>query len=168
MNALKKFSLSNSPSKLHNAIPGVGFGMWKVDKSACSDLVFGAIQSGYRHLDCAADYGNEKEVGEGIKKAIDAGLVKREDLWVTSKLWNTYHEPQHVIPACKKSLNDLGLDYLDLYLIHFPISLKYVPFDVRYPPEWFHTPEAVSTLFRKLLCVLLLIPTYFRQILAWN
>ena len=147
MNALKKFTLSNSPSKLNNAIPGVGFGMWKVPKDACPDLVVGAIQAGYRHLDCAADYGNEKEVGEGIKKAIDAGLVKREDLWITSKLWNTYHEPKHVIPACKKSLNDLGLDYLDLYLIHFPISLKYVPFDVRYPPEWFFDPKAVSTFF---------------------
>jgi len=144
MNALKKFTLSNSPSKLNNVIPGVGFGMWKVPKDVCPDLVVGAIQAGYRHLDCAADYGNEKEVGEGIKQAIDAGLVKREDLWITSKLWNTYHEPKHVIPACKKSLNDLGLDYLDLYLIHFPISLKYVPFDVRYPPEWFFDPKAAN------------------------
>ena len=121
MNALKKFTLSNSPSKLNNVIPGVGFGMWKVPKDVCPDLVVGAIQAGYRHLDCAADYGNEKEVGEGIKKAIDAGLVKREDLWITSKLWNTYHSPDHVEEACRKSLDDLKLEYFDLYLIHFPI-----------------------------------------------
>ena len=80
------------------------------------------------------------QVGQGIKRAIDAGVCKREDLFVTSKLWNTFHAPEHVVAACKKSLDDLGLDYLDLYLIHFPISLKYVPFDVRYPPEWINDP----------------------------
>ena len=101
-----------------------------------------AIRFGYRHFDCASDYGNEKEVGKGIKKAIDAGLVSRQDLWVTSKLWNTYHEPEHVKAACLRSLSDLGLDYLDLYLIHFPISLKFVPFEKRYPPEWIYDPEA--------------------------
>lgn len=124
------------------AIPAVGFGCWKVPKDVCENVVFKAIEIGYRHIDCAADYGNEKEVGLGIKKAISSGLVKREDLWITSKLWNTFHEPQYVKPACQKSLSDLGLEYLDLYLIHFPISLKYVPFDVRYPPEWFHDPNA--------------------------
>ena len=86
--------------------------------------------------------GNESEVGEGIARAIQSGNVTREELWVTSKLWNTYHEPQHVRSACKKTLTDLGLEYLDLYLIHFPISLKYVPFEKRYPPEWFYDPDA--------------------------
>lgn len=75
-------------------------------------------------------------MGAGIKKAIDAGICKREDLFITSKLWNTYHRKENVEAACKKSLSDLGLDYLDLYLIHFPISLKYVPIEQRYPPEW--------------------------------
>ena len=82
------------------------------------------------------------QVGEGIKRALDAGVCKREDLFITSKLWNTFHASEHVPAACKKSLTDLGLDYLDLYLIHFPISLKYVPFDIRYPPEWIHDPES--------------------------
>jgi len=99
---------------------------------------------GYRHLDCACDYGNEAEVGQGIRRAIDEGLVTREELWVTSKLWNTYHAREHVQPACERTLSDLGLDYVDLYLVHFPIALKYVPFETRYPPEWVHEPSAAD------------------------
>lgn len=63
-------------------------------------------------------------------------------MFVTSKLWNTCHRKEHVLAACKKSLADLGLEYLDLYLIHFPISLKFVPFETRYPAEWIHDPAA--------------------------
>ena len=77
-------------------------------------------------LDCACDYGNEKEVGEGIRAALDAGTCTREDLWVTSKLWNTFHAKEHVEAALRRSLEDLQLEYLDLYLIHFPIPLKSV------------------------------------------
>ncbi len=116
--------------------------MWKVDKPAVPGLVTEAIRAGYRHFDSAADYGNEKETGEGIRAAIDAGLCRREDLWVTSKLWNTYHARDHVRHACERSLADLGLDTLDLYLIHFPIALNYVPFEERYPPEWIFDPSA--------------------------
>ncbi len=123
-------------------LPAVGFGLWKIDKPDTADLVHAAIEAGYRHLDSAADYGNEKEAGEGIKSALAAGLCQREDLCVTSKLWNTFHRPEHVRAACEKTLSDLGLDYLDLYLIHFPIALKFVDFDVRYPPEWFFDPDA--------------------------
>ena len=85
-----------------------------------------------------------QQVGEGIKRAIDGGVCQRKDLFITSKLWNTFHAPEHVEAACRKSLTDLGLEYLDLYLIHFPISLKYVPFDVRYPPEWIYDPHAME------------------------
>jgi D-xylose reductase len=123
-------------------LPAVGFGLWKIDKPDTAGLVHAAIEAGYRHLDSAADYGNEKEAGEGIKSALAAGLCQREELWVTSKLWNTYHRPEHVRAACEKTLSDLGLDYLDLYLIHFPIALKFVDFDVRYPSEWFFDPDA--------------------------
>ena len=123
-------------------LPAVGFGLWKIDKPDTANLVHAAVEAGYRHLDSAADYGNEKEAGEGIKSALAAGLCQREELWVTSKLWNTYHRPEHVRAACEKTLSDLGLDYLDLYLIHFPIALKFVDFDERYPPEWFFDPDA--------------------------
>jgi D-xylose reductase len=102
-------------------------------------LVREAVRVGYRHLDSACDYGNEPAVGEGIRLALADGL-KRDELWVTSKLWNTYHAPEHVRPACERTLRDLGLSHLDLYLVHFPIALAFVPFEERYPPGWFHDP----------------------------
>lgn len=123
-------------------MPAVGLGTWKAAPGVVASAVEDAIKAGYRHIDGACDYGNEHEVGAGIKAAITSGVCKREDLWVTSKLWNTYHKKEHVEAACRKSLTDLGLDYLDLYLIHFPISLKFVPFETRYPPEWVHDPSA--------------------------
>lgn len=123
-------------------MPTVGLGLWKIEREQVAHVVKQAIQIGYRHLDSAADYGNEVEVGHGIKQALDEGLCKREDLWITSKLWNTFHATEHVEQACDKTLADLGVEYLDLYLIHFPISLQYVPIATRYPPEWIFDPEA--------------------------
>ncbi len=123
-------------------LPSAGLGVWKIDPSEVGAVVSTAIELGYRHLDCACDYGNEEGVGDGIRDAIESGVCSREDLWVTSKLWNTYHAPEHVRPAFQKSLDDLGLDYLDLYLIHFPISLMYVPIESRYPPGWIFDPDA--------------------------
>ena len=125
-----------------NSMPVVGLGLWKIDPANVAQAVYDAIKAGYRHLDSAADYGNEAEVGEGIKRAIDDGLCTREELWVTSKLWNTFHREEYVAAACRKSLDDLGLDYFDLYLVHFPIALKYVDFADRYPPEWLFDPSA--------------------------
>lgn len=142
--------MTNRPSPLAleladgGRFPTIGLGTWKIPKSDAPELVQAAIRAGYRHLDCACDYGNEREVGEGIAAALRDGLCRREDLWVTSKLWNTYHEPKHVRAACERSLRDLGLRELDLYLVHFPIALEFVPFDVRYPPEWFHDPKAAK------------------------
>jgi D-xylose reductase len=118
------------------SIPQVGFGLWKIATEVCADAVYQAIKVGYRHLDSACDYGNEKEVGKGIKRAIEDGLCTREELWITSKLWNTYHRKEHVKPALERSLSDLQLDYLDLYMIHFPIAQPFVDFEERYPPEW--------------------------------
>ncbi len=86
--------------------------------------VITAIEAGYRHIDGAHFYGNEAEYGAGIKAKIGDGTVKREDLFVVSKLWGNAHHPDCVLPAIKKTLADLGLEYLDLYLIHWPIGLQ--------------------------------------------
>uniref|UniRef100_A0A0J6FLX2 D-xylose reductase [NAD(P)H] n=1 Tax=Coccidioides posadasii RMSCC 3488 TaxID=454284 RepID=A0A0J6FLX2_COCPO len=115
-------------------MPLVGFGLWKVNNDTCAEQVYNAIKVGYRCFDGACDYGNEVEAGQGVARAIKDGLVKREDLFLVSKLWNTFHDPEHVEPICKKQLADWGIDYFDLYLIHFPIALKYVDPSVRYPP----------------------------------
>jgi len=133
--------MSENISVKQDAMPAVGFGLWKIDKSDTAGMVCQAIKAGYRHLDSAADYGNEAEVGDGIRQAIEQGLCTRQDLWLTSKLWNTFHRPEHVREACEKTLADLGVDYLDLYLVHFPIALKYVPIGERYPPEWIFNPD---------------------------
>jgi D-xylose reductase len=125
-----------------DALPAVGLGLWKIPPPDTAALVETAIRTGYRHLDAACDYGNEAEAGAGVRAALAAGACRREDLWITSKLWNTYHRAEHVRPACERTLRDLGVDYLDLYLIHFPIALEYVAPEVRYPPEWFFDPKA--------------------------
>ena len=122
--------------------PAVGLGLWKIDRADTAGMVEEALRVGYRHLDSACDYGNEVEAGVGIRSSLAAGVCRREDLWVTSKLWNTYHDPRHVRAAAERTLVDLGLDHLDLYLVHFPIAQRFVPFDVRYPPGWIHDPTA--------------------------
>ncbi len=123
-------------------MPPVGFGLWKIPREDTAATVVEAVRAGYRHFDSAADYANETEAGKGIAQAIADGLVTRDDLWVTSKLWNTFHAGEHVEEACRKTLSDLGLDCLDLYLVHFPIALEYVPIDERYPPEWLNNPAS--------------------------
>ena len=123
-------------------MPAIWLGLWKIARDDTAEMVCSAIAEGYRHLDSAADYGNEAEVGEGLQAALSDGLVRREDLWITSKLWNTFHRPEHVRAACERTLKDLRLSELDLYLIHFPIALQYVDFDTRYPPEWIADPAA--------------------------
>jgi len=118
-------------------MPLVGFGLWKVTKASCADTVYEAIKVGYRLFDGAGDYGNEKEAGEGVNRALKDGLVKREELFITSKLWNTFHSKEVVKDMAKKQLGLWGIDYFDLFLIHFPIALEYVEPSHRYPPEWF-------------------------------
>lgn len=107
--------------------PVIGLGTWQSKPGEVEAAVVAALEAGYSHIDCAYIYGNEKEVGKGIHSVVSSGKVKREDLFITSKLWNTRHNPADVKPSLKESLENLGLDYLDLYLIHWPISFKAGP-----------------------------------------
>ena len=102
-------------------IPAVGYGTFRVkDSDELAEKVTLAIKEGYRHIDTAHIYGNEESVGRGIKKAIDEGLVTREELFVTSKVWNDGLTYDETIEAYEESIQKLGLDYLDLYIIHWP------------------------------------------------
>jgi alcohol dehydrogenase (NADP+) len=110
-------------------IPATGLGTFGSDRFTGEDIaaaVMGAAEVGYRHFDCASVYANEHLIGHSFRK-IMAGGLKREDLWVTSKLWNDKHGEGDVIPACKKTLADLRLDYLDLYLVHWPFPNFHAP-----------------------------------------
>ncbi|KAJ5654948.1 dihydrodiol dehydrogenase [Penicillium lividum] len=101
-------------------IPPLGLGTWQLPKDKAAGIVQLALENGYRHVDAALVYGNEKEVGQGIA----AAKIPRSSLWVTSKLWNDAHKPAAVRPALEKTLHDLGIEYLDLYLVHWPIAFK--------------------------------------------
>jgi alcohol dehydrogenase (NADP+) len=122
--AVPKARLSNG-----NEIPMVGlgtFGSDHVSGEAIAEAVVGAAEVGYRHFDCASVYGNEDLIGDALKRVMASG-VAREDLWITSKLWNDKHAEEDVIPSFQKSLNDLQLDYLDLYLVHWPFPNFHPP-----------------------------------------
>ena len=105
-------------------IPQLGLGTWKSKPGEVKQAVIEAIKTGYRHIDCAFIYNNEAEIGEAFEYCFENGLVSRRDLFVTSKLWNNAHGEEDVVPALKKTLEDLNLSYLDLYLIHWPVAQK--------------------------------------------
>jgi len=110
-------------------MPAVGlgtFGSDHVSPSQVAEAVKGAAAVGYRHFDCAAVYGNEAEIGASLQAIMQAGL-KRGELWITSKLWNDKHGESDVVPTCRRSLADLRLEYLDLYLVHWPFPNYHAP-----------------------------------------
>ena len=122
-----------TPTKTLNTgdkIPVIGLGTFGSDTYSNDEVaqaVKFAIKNGYRHIDCASVYGNEKEIGEALSELIADGDIKREDLWITSKVWNDMHGDGEVIASCKQSLKDLQLDYLDLYLVHWPFPNYHAP-----------------------------------------
>ncbi|NIM69854.1 MAG: aldo/keto reductase [Xanthomonadales bacterium] len=105
-------------------MPAVGLGTWKAGPDEVYGAVREAIRAGFRHIDCAPIYDNEPAVGAALSDAIGAGEVRRDQLWITSKLWNSDHHRDRVQPALESSLRDLGLEYLDLFLVHWPVALR--------------------------------------------
>lgn len=110
-------------------MPTVGYGTFRSAPGEVGPAVLEAIKAGYRHLDFAHVYCNEKEVGAALKEALSTGLVKREDLFLVGKLWNSDHDVEVVPKAYERSCQDLCVEYLDLYLIHFPVAVKHTGLD---------------------------------------
>lgn len=148
------------PVAENHRIPALGLGTWKSNKGEVATAVAEAIKIGYRHIDCAPIYMNELEVGEALKAALQSGAVKREELWITSKLWNNAHAKKHVRPALEKSLKELRVDYLDLFLIHWPVHFQANVMFPRSPGEFIaadsipigETWQAMEKLVEKGLC----------------
>jgi alcohol dehydrogenase (NADP+) len=105
-------------------MPALGFGTLIPDATETRNATRTALEAGFRHFDCAERYGNEEQVGEAIREAIQAGSLTREDLFITTKLWNNNHRPERVQPAFESSRDRLQLDYIDLYLIHTPFAFR--------------------------------------------
>ena len=110
-------------------LPAIGlgtFGSDAVPAEAVAEAVVGAVSAGYRHVDCASVYGNERAIGDSLRRVLESG-VRRDELWITSKLWNDKHAERDVILSCEQSVRDLQLDYLDLYLVHWPFPNYHPP-----------------------------------------
>ena len=112
--------LAHGPS----AMPALGFGTLIPDPVRTKQATIAALEAGFRHLDCSERYRNESAVGEAMREVFDAGKIRREDVFVTTKLWNNNHRPERVLPAFEASLRRLQIDYVDCYLIHTPFAFQ--------------------------------------------
>ncbi|GJH03393.1 MULTISPECIES: aldo/keto reductase [Paraburkholderia] len=117
---LRKIPLKHGPG----AMPAIGFGTLIPDPATTRTAVYDALTEGFRHFDCAERYRNESEVGEALQKGLAANGIAREEVFVTTKLWNSNHRPERVPQAFEASCKKLGIDYLDLYLIHTPFAFQ--------------------------------------------
>lgn len=149
------FSTNVPRVSLNNGVemPLLGMGTYtggrfnqKCQRGEMKNAIITYFKMGGRMLDCASNYLNEDEIGEAITESISTGIIKRQDIFVTSKLNNPYHSPEHVQPMLEKSLLDLNLDYVDLYLMHWPTAFVHVPYDpkiVGFPQEY--EPDQCAT-----------------------
>ncbi len=152
--------IRRSPPGNNIGIPALGLGTWKIHRGVAGQVIEAAIALGYRHFDCAPVYHNQPEIGAALGAALGSGRVRRDEIWVTSKLWSNAHAPRHVRPALERTLLDLQLDYLDLFLIHWPVSIQAgIAFPKR--PDHFISPdklplsttwEAMEKMVKKGLC----------------
>ncbi|MEO1635275.1 MAG: aldo/keto reductase [Cyanobacteria bacterium J06631_9] len=116
---MKSFTLNDG-----TIMPAFGLGTWKSPKDAVYEAVKEALRVGYRHIDAAWIYQNENEVGRAITESLSSGILTRDELFVTSKLWNSFHAPADVEKGCQETLSALGLDFVDLYLMHWPVAFR--------------------------------------------
>ncbi|XP_067657239.1 aldo-keto reductase family 1 member B1-like isoform X1 [Haliotis asinina] len=131
-------------------MPMLGLGTYNSFKpNEVGDAVEAAIQMGYRHIDTAWSYTTEPEIGATVKKLIQEGKIKREELFIVTKLWVQFHEPDQVEPACRQSLEALGMDYIDLYLIHFPMAFEDAKFTKPTMTDYLDTWRAMEKLVDK-------------------
>lgn len=137
-------------------IPAIGLGTFGSDHASpleCAESVRAGISLGYRHIDCASVYGNEREIGGVLSDVLKSGAVKREELWITSKVWNDRHGAGDVLVSCAQSLKDLGLEYLDLFLVHWPFPNYHKPgcsVDYRSPDAKAYIHESYMKTWRQM------------------